>query len=135
MELSEYVTRRMLMDSCDVSTRINVEHECVYSILALWLDKYTEDYGGIIIPKLYTNTSNKDELIRHAALIYDGILSSDKARDTVNILRSLFFATYYLMRLYKDNVCFASQIALCFEAITCSFDSWKHLKNEYDTGI
>ena len=135
MEISDYVSRRLLMDSCDVSTRINAEHEHVYNILTLWLDQYTTRYGHIVIPTLYTNTSNEDRLIKHVTSIYDGILSSDKDKDTVNILRSLFFATYYLMRLYKNNVFLVSQIALCFVAVTHSFDSWKYIKNEYDRGI
>ena len=135
MGLSDYVSRRMLMDICDMSTRIDVEREYVYNILTGWLDRYTTRFGHTIIPKLYTNTSDEDRLIKHIASIYDGILSSTKDRDTVNILRSLFFATYYLMRLYKNNIYLASQIALYFVAVTRSFESWKHLKNEYESGI
>ena len=135
MNLSDYVSKRILMDTCDVNTRINDEQEGVYNKLTLLLDQYTARFGHLLIPKLYINTSDEDKLIKHVSTIYHGILSSDKNKDTENILRTIFFATYYLMRLYKNNVFLASYIALYFVEVTRSFDSWKYFKNEYDEGI
>ena len=135
MNLSDYVSKRILMDTCDVNTRINDEQEGVYNKLTLLLDQYTARFGHLLIPKLYINTSDEDKLIKHVSTIYHGILSSDKTKDTENILRTVFFATYYLMRLYKNNVFLASYIALYFVEVTRSFDSWKYFKNEYDEGI
>jgi hypothetical protein len=135
MNLSDYVSKRILMDTCDVNTRINDEQEGVYNKLTLLLDQYTARFGHLLIPKLYINTSDEDKLIKHVSTIYHGILSSDKNKDTENILRTIFFATYYLMRLYKNNVFLASYIALYFVEVTRSFDSWKYFKNEYDKGI
>ena len=51
MDLSDYVSRRILMDTCDVNTRINDEHECVYNKLTLLLDQYTARFGHLLIPK------------------------------------------------------------------------------------
>ena len=135
MNLSDYVSKRILMDTCDVNTRINDEQEGVYNKLTLLLDQYTARFGHLLIPKLYINTSDEDKLIKHVSTIYHGILSSDKNKDTENILRTIFFATYYLMRLYKNNVFLASYIAIYFVEVTRSFDSWKYFKNEYDEGI
>ena len=125
MSCVKYIARRMFSDCCEITGEVNQEeeNELVYEKLTRWFDAYTVRYGHTVIRRLPRPVNDIDEMTRRVALVYDGILSIN--RDSLNTIRSMFAATYYMIISYKSNIYFASLISLYFEVLTRNMRSWR----------
>ena len=128
MSVSKYIARRMFSDCCDIigEVRLEEENELVYEQLIRWFDAYTIQYGHTVIRGFPRPVNDINEMMRRVSMVYDGILSINS--DSLNTIRSMFTASYYMIRSYKSNTYFASLISLYFEEITRNMESWRYLQ-------
>ena len=118
----------MFSDCCEITQeqRLEDENELIYEQLTRWFDVYTIRYGHTVISQLPRPVNDIDEMIRCVSMVYDGILSVNS--DSLNTIRSMFAASYYMIRSYKSNTYFASLISLYFEEMTRNMRSWSCLQ-------
>ena len=129
MSIAKYIAQRMFNDCCEIvrePQRLEEENELIYEQLTRWFDVYTIRYGHTVIRQLPRPVNDIDEMIWCVSMVYDGILSVN--RDSLNTIRSMFAASYYMISSYKSNTYFASLISLYFEEITCNMGSWSCLQ-------
>lgn len=128
MSVAKYIARRMFSDCCEITGEVRFEEESeqVYEQLIRWFDAYTIRYGHAVIRRLPRPVNDIGEMMQRISMVYDGILSVN--RDSLNTIRSMFAASYYMIRSYKSNTYFASLISLYFEEITRNMGSWRCLQ-------
>lgn len=129
MEISSYISRRMVWDICEVAVVLNPTHEPAYNMLCNWMLTYTRQFGGDVARCLPRCRATENELLDDMKKLYEGILKQVNNVHQMRTLNCLFTLTYYMMTRYKYNVRFATKIAFYFELITSRFRSWEILVN------
>lgn len=123
-----YIARRMFADCFGTfdEMRLEEEGEVVYKQLSSWFDVYTARYGHVITSQLPKPTADINAMMQRVSGVYDGILSTNK--DSLNTIRSMFAASYYMMSSYRSDRNFARLISQYFEEITHDMTSWRLLQ-------
>ena len=130
MEFSNYVARRMLYEICNIATPLNSLYEHGYQNLYVWMELYTERFGGVILHNLPSRKSTSVELLSDMVELYTGVFSRVEDMNDMTTLHSMFTISFYMMEKYKEHSAMCSNISYYFELMTRHLDSWNTLASE-----
>ena len=136
MEVSDYVSRRMLFDVCDIAVPLNADFEPIYEALYKWMECYTEQFGTVFY-RLPACKTTREELMDDMVHLFTGIFDRVSDIDGITTLHALFTVSFYMMIKYKDyQASMCGNICYYYKLITQRLKSWdtlEYLTNTSDT--
>lgn len=128
MNYPNYVSRRMLLDVCDISTSIDPRGEPFYDTLFTWMEVFTTRFSTQLLSGLPPLRTSSLDLDKDMIDVYSSILRAVPDVHSVATLNCLFTVSFYMMVRYKETPVLSSNIANGFELISRTLRGWQLLE-------
>ena len=134
MDVVEYVSRRMLLDVCDIAMIRNDQLDTVYQSLHGSMIRYSNDerYIRTAARGLPPAKATEGELLSDMLELYSSILRGAIDHHSISTIRCLFTVSLYMMKKYENDISLCSLIPCYFQLISERLRGWSYFESTFN---